>query len=1116
MSSPKRKANRGIYRLAAIERADDEENLNHQPEAPEIEIPGRISRNASEESLKSTKSSVYSGLEDLTEVMNEVPLEVLHGGPTRVISSSSFLATDVPPSRSIVPPSSSSLGTSEPSGSGLSSGSSDADSVLGKRKSSFTEPASLSLSSPPQTAQTDEQPYIIAHHQHLQRVFDHKRVPFGVQWMVARLVTLEKIKYEGISVSDIDKLRGSNEHSAPLVERFFGGSNGDGGLGGLFDREKAATSPWKELDRERECTSVGFHRQPDGWYGGKVHFSAVVKVPDGDKKGSSNLADYQICLNRPELGPSSRLSRHFGSHAILRIRIPRAILNRTQSSSVKFFSQRFLLCGIVYRAFHAKDSTVFLAATDECFGAAGLPYHARPRPPSFVEFLDWHNPILLNSSQTMAKWASRFALGLSNSVPGITIAQTNIFDLEDKVMSGSDMTDGAGYINLAAMRLLRQLFDWEAVPAAIQCRIKGAKGLLLLHPDFVENESITPCVWLRPSQIKIKYSMDQPLPVSQVTLDVLRSSHLRTPSRLAAETIVNLAENGVPHWVFIDLMKENLDAIVDSLLDWEGSDAMFRLWHAVARAGGVIATRMARETAGEARMRGYFVKDIEEEDEDDLDGQDDPQSSAWWGDETSGCPSSLEETILVLLDAGFTPQGCPLLAEKLKSVIKTQVEKYVHRYRLEVSMSCIAWIVPDPSGTLAPDEVQILSRDARLLQPDGTKTHAVLGDVLLTRHPCKLPTDVQKVKAVMKPELQQYTDVIVCSVQGTRRFADLLAGGDYDGDKAIAIWQPSIVATFRNAPLHYSYPPNNLAGNFKKETCLASDFIKQHSHHLESMVPGMQTFLLAGLQDISSVGKYSNFHDVAIYTLGYAHPETIRLAYMFCNILDGAKSGLTVLPEVIKNDTRKFQKRAPVWKENPDDAARESNELNILRPASLSTFIMDTIFTHAKEYRDVKLFKVERSFPTVTSKDSMLLKPWADAEERLQRLRAQDPNHAARMRMELSRLHTHVDVMYGEYKTKVRRSFTDLRIERRQDILRGLAQRFARSPDPSSFLCFSEEELAHLKASCAYKVDGNNGRFAFSVAMRELGYIKARALGPTKTVMLGFYDRFVVKQSFPR
>jgi RNA-dependent RNA polymerase len=104
--------------------------------------------------------------------------------------------------------------------------------------------------------------------------------------------------------------------------------------------------------------------------------------------------------------------------------------------------------------------------------------------------------------------------------------------------------------------------------------------------------------------------------------------------------------------------------------------------------------------------------------------------------------------------------------------------------------------------------------------------------------------------------------------------------GDYDGDKAVAIWQPEIVTTFQSAPLHYSIPPPTLMENFKKDTSSAADFLNCHSHDLQSATPDLQAFLLAGLQDTSSVGKYSNFHDVAIYTLGYSHEDTIRLAYM--------------------------------------------------------------------------------------------------------------------------------------------------------------------------------------------------------------------------------------------
>ncbi|KAG1795926.1 uncharacterized protein HD556DRAFT_1234941, partial [Suillus plorans] len=76
-----------------------------------------------------------------------------------------------------------------------------------------------------------------------------------------------------------------------------------------------------------------------------------------------------------------------------------------------------------------------------------------------------------------------------------------------------------------------------------------------------------------------------------------------------------------------------------------------------------------------------------------------------------------------------------------------------------------------------------------------------------------------------------------------------------------------------------------------------------------------------------------------------------------------------------------------------------------------------------------------------------------------------------------------------------------------QDILRSLARDFSAAPDVSSFLFFSSEEVTRLKASYAYIHECPNftGQFPWDVGMRELGMIKARSLGPSKTFALGFY-----------
>jgi RNA-dependent RNA polymerase len=51
----------------------------------------------------------------------------------------------------------------------------------------------------------------------------------------------------------------------------------------------------------------------------------------------------------------------------------------------------------------------------------------------------------------------------------------------------------------------------------------------------------------------------------------------------------------------------------------------------------------------------------------------------------------------------------------------------------------------DPTGTLKPNEIFYKSSKNKLPLPDGSLSDIILGDVLLTRHPCKLPTDIQRV-----------------------------------------------------------------------------------------------------------------------------------------------------------------------------------------------------------------------------------------------------------------------------------------------------------------------------------------------------------------------------------
>lgn len=55
--------------------------------------------------------------------------------------------------------------------------------------------------------------------------------------------------------------------------------------------------------------------------------------------------------------------------------------------------------------------------------------------------------------------------------------------------------------------------------------------------------------------------------------------------------------------------------------------------------------------------------------------------------------------------------------------------------------------------------------------------HVITGDVVIGRYPMRLPSDLQKVKAVDIPEYALYTDVVIVSVNGDASLPSLLSGG---------------------------------------------------------------------------------------------------------------------------------------------------------------------------------------------------------------------------------------------------------------------------------------------------------------------------------------------------
>ncbi|KAJ7608107.1 RNA dependent RNA polymerase-domain-containing protein [Mycena polygramma] len=959
------------------------------------------------------------------------------------------------------------------------------------------------------------------HFPHLQRKFQVSKVPYGIQYEIARLASTTKTSLDVLS-DHLEVLKDVKTNSDGIVrvkEIFHGYSNSP-----LFSREAETKSPWLELDLENsnrakdELSGCGFSPvAQSGWFGGKIKFAGIAYFHP------ENKSELLFHLHAPELEHSDRVRRRWGSSNLLTLTFPNEVHYRP-SDIDRYVKRPFILLGGVFRAFDVKDSRLFLVRTNEFVEGNRIhPTRFHPDLPSLSRFLAWQNPIESNRSQVR----ETFALGRSNSAPALRLDIECIEMIPDICMSlcpgfcffflsesrsidsesGSVMTDGAGLVNKAALHMMYNNLEMETWPTAVQCRVKGAKGLLVLHPTDSDDK---PRIWLRTSQVKIQHCDDCSDP-SFRTIDLLRSSHTKANCRLPVETIINLSENGVPSSVFVDLLEQTLAGTLEPLTCWEGPMAMERLWCAVAHIGGVISSRLARQDTILARVKGYSERGNEATDisteEEEIPAQS--QSIAWWEDEISGCPSSLEETVMALLDSGFCPKTCNILRYKLRMIIDGYINRYLHSYRLELppGFSAMAFLVPDELDVLGTGEFFFRSSGRDLQTIEGQPTDTLLGYALITRHPCKLPTDVQKWKAVDVPALRHLTDVIVCSTRGTRRAADYLSGGDYDGDKGLLIWHPSLVEPFTNAPTGYSEEPPSVSAGFLTENETVEEFLERTKlASEEEKISNMQDYLLGGLSGSPVVGKYSNWHLNAVYSLGYTHPETIRLAYMFCKTLDGAKTGLKVKPTTYSEDVRAYDWRPPMvrhshwcrWKEHEESkSSRDTTNLPPLhRPESLPPFIMDQLFQHvtSSNWRITLAQKIENSFDIRHTEDRDLIAPW---------------------RSTMLIIKCHVKEMYEEHRTKVARGkdqFTNLPIEQRQDILRELSRKFADGPADL-------DEAARLKASYAYIYDLETqkprtsnpwSRFPWDVAFREVEHIDLHIV-PFKPLSSTFYERFRLK-----
>jgi hypothetical protein len=356
-----------------------------------------------------------------------------------------------------------------------------------------------------------------------------------------------------------------------------------------------------------------------------------------------------------------------------------------------------------------------------------------------------------NMPQSFLKLFTRTSLAVSRNSAAVILEPNQIHHLPDILCGKEVMTDGAGRISKSLAIKIATKLGLTNLPSGFQARIGEAKGF------WSVGNSERPGDWIEiyESQCKWKSNPSEQNHPSNRTLDVLRWSSPLKSADLNLQFLPLLTEGSKSP----AKMKEALAALLNEGLEKE-----------------LLAIQSA---------------------------MDDPQSFRQWLREShsniserlnagmvpyrSGLPVAIGERLNMLLDAGFEPKKLHFMKDLALKAFENKCLDLQKKLNITVGRSTYAYMVPDFSSSLEPNEVflDFSSFADNVSGFAGTLLNGV--DVLVARSPAHYRSDIQKVRAVFKIELIGLKDVIVFSTKGNPSLAAKLSGGDYDGDIAVSL-----------------------------------------------------------------------------------------------------------------------------------------------------------------------------------------------------------------------------------------------------------------------------------------------------------------------------------------
>ncbi|KAK4097624.1 hypothetical protein N658DRAFT_510235 [Parathielavia hyrcaniae] len=378
--------------------------------------------------------------------------------------------------------------------------------------------------------------------------------------------------------------------------------------------------------------------------------------------------------------------------------------------------------------------------------------------------LDWLLELERNEDQPHLKLFSRIQLGLSKTFPALTFEPDQIRDHAEDLLSpiGKVMNDGIARMSRSVARKIRDALGLGDIPSAIQGRMGSAKGMWLMD---VADTGDTDWIETYPSQRKWKCNYADRY---HRTLEVRSVASELKPAGLNLQ--------------FLPVLED--------------------------RARDKRQMRLA--------IGNRLTNDLEKQFQNQKTALQRPLQFRQWVNENSnnrservrhgqvpflgGLPESKSEILSFLLNSGFDPKAQKYLQDLAWELQKQKCDILRTKLNIRVGRSAYIYMVVDFWGVLEENEVHVgFSSKFRDEGDDISYTLLADCDVLVARSPAHFVSDIQKVRAVFKPELHALKDVIVFPAKGNIPLADKLSGGDYDGDMAWVCWDPDIVDNFVNA-----------------------------------------------------------------------------------------------------------------------------------------------------------------------------------------------------------------------------------------------------------------------------------------------------------------------------